>query len=322
MLVHTGGRDDGARLLRRRPRGGPARAALRAGPDPGLLHARVGAGVPRRRRLVRRPGDAGRAGAGAGPLRHRAAGRARGAGGEPRARGRRRQPRAGLLHLDPGADPHPLRGGAGDLRARRQAARRGRPVSLPRARRRPRATRRGGFGAVLPRRDRAPDLRLGARARRHPRRRRPRRLRADRPRAGLGELSRPRGAHQPAAVVGGDPDRLRARAAGRRIRLDRDRADRRGDGAAQAARTREFLGGPLRGGFRGPLPRPGPARLDHPHHRDRRRRQSAPASPARTGPAPASSSPGPASTSTTCSARRTSTRSAFTATSPVGGCRR
>ena len=43
--------------------------------------------------------------------------------------------------------------------------------------------------------------------------RRPGRLRADRARAGARPLPRPRGAHQPAAVLGRHPDRLRARAA-------------------------------------------------------------------------------------------------------------
>ena len=63
-------------------------------------------------------------------------------------------------------------GGARDLRARRQAARRGRRVPVRRARRRARAPRRRGRRAVLSRaRSRRAISRLGARARRHARRR-------------------------------------------------------------------------------------------------------------------------------------------------------
>ena len=125
MLVHTGGRDDGARLLRRRARGGRARARApswsrsRSTSRPSRRRCSTSA-PPRAASRGRRPGSSRR-----WSVRLRAAGRARGPGGDPGARGRRRQPRAGLLPRDPGADPDPLRGGAGDLRARRQAAREG-----------------------------------------------------------------------------------------------------------------------------------------------------------------------------------------------------
>ena len=158
MLVHTGDETDRARLLRRRA--GRRRARARA---PSWSRSRStsppesAAGLPRRRRLLRRararrPGSSGRCERfGTVPLAELAAPAAR-----ARPRGRRGQRRAGLLHRDPGADPDPLRGGARDLRAGRQAARARATVPLPRARRRARAARRRGLGAVLPRRDRAP----------------------------------------------------------------------------------------------------------------------------------------------------------------------
>ena len=70
---------------------------------------------------------------------------------------------------------------------------------------------------------------MGGRARRDARRRGPRRLRADRARSGAGRLPRPRRAHQPAALVGRHPDRLRPRPA-RPARRRRGRAGRGGDG--------------------------------------------------------------------------------------------
>ena len=107
------------------------------------------------------------------------------------------------LHLDAGV--------RGDLRARRPAARRGRHDPAAGARRPARPARRGGpgflyggdvaaavsdwvleRGGMLSRED----LAL---------------VRGDRARARARDLPRPRGAHEPAAVVGRDPDRGRAR---------------------------------------------------------------------------------------------------------------
>ena len=74
-----------------------------------------------------------------------------------------------------------------------------------------RAPRRGGPRLPLLGRRGRGRLGLGARARRPAHPRGPRRLRGDRAPAGGRDLPRARGAHQPAAVVGRDPDRGRAR---------------------------------------------------------------------------------------------------------------
>ena len=147
-------------------------------------------------------------------------------------------------------------------------------------------------------------------------------------------LPRDRGPHQSAPFLGRDPDRLRAGAAGAAgdERLEDVVAVM---GAANDSRGREFGEGLRRTASpsasstrpastrspRGCAP-PGRAEgraLGSTTHLvgDRRRRASAPASPARTAPARASSSRAPGSTSTTCSARRTSTRAASTVT-PAG----
>ena len=93
-------------------------------------------------------------------------------------------------------------------------AARGRDVPLPRARRRARALRGRGAGAVLPRRRRGRDRRLGERARAA------RSARADlaayepiAARPGQRPVRGPRGADQPAAVLGRDPDLALPRAA-------------------------------------------------------------------------------------------------------------
>ena len=123
--------------------------------------------------------------------------------------------------------------------------RRGRRLPLPRPRRRARALRRRGARALLPRRDREGDRRVGDVARRDARRRGPRRLRADRARPGRGALSRRRGAHQPAAVLGRDPHLPLPRAAraprlGRRSRTSSRRwapPTARGSGTSTSAST-------------------------------------------------------------------------------------
>ena len=148
-------------------------------------------------------------------VRHGAAGRARRAGGAALARdGVTGQPRAGVLLRDPGADPHPLRGGGGDLcaggPAARRAATRSASPELGDALERLGAEGAEPFYSGEIARGGSP---TGWSSAAGPRDRRPRRLRADRPRAGVGEVSRPPGAHQPAAVLGRHPDRVRARAA-------------------------------------------------------------------------------------------------------------
>ena len=134
-----------------------------------------------------------------------------------------------VLHADPGADPHPLRRVPGDLRAGRAHPRRGRAVSLSGPRRRARAARRRGGGALLPGRRRRRGLGLGDRARRDPGARRPGGLYAPGPRARPRRVPGPGDAHQPAARLGRDPDRVRAGAA-RATRPDRPGVRRRGDG--------------------------------------------------------------------------------------------
>ena len=125
-------------------------------------------------------------------------------------------------------------------------------------------------------------------------------------------LPRPRGAHQPAAVGGRHPDRLRARScstasSGRRRRWTQIVAAM---ALANAERTPEFLEGLGDAGVRRALPRlRGWAR--RPTSRCSTSTGGPARSPAPTARARASSSPAPASTSTTCSASRTSTRSGF-----------
>ena len=117
--------------------------------------------------------------------------------------------------------------------------------------------------------------------RRHPRPRRPRRLRGDRAPADPRPVPRRRGADQPAALLGRDPDRLLPRAAGAARRAQRPRAAGRGDGRRQppprrASSPRRSTRRGWRPGFLDPgRARPRgrrPARLDHPHLGPRRRR--------------------------------------------------
>ena len=185
------------------------------------------------------------------------------------------------------------------------AAASGRPVSLPRARRRPRAARHRGGAAVLRGRDRTARERLGARAWRHSRCGRPRRLRADRPRPRAGRLSRPRGADQPTAFLGRLADRLRARAArSKQRRQPRDRGDRRRDADSAVGAHARVSRRPVRGRLRRSFPLRRPSRLDDSHHGGRRRRVVCERHLLERNGLGSDRPRRPGSTSTTCSARR------------------
>ena len=150
----------------------------------------------------------------------------------------------------------------------------------------------------------------------------PPRLRGGRPRPGACQLSRPRRAHQPAAVGRRDPHRPRPRSVGRGARrsVGRPAGGRNGEhperadpgvprraGRPASSCARSWADGPA--GWARPPTSPlwtatgGPAR-----------------SPAPMARHPGSSCPAPVYTSTTCSASRTSTPWAFTATRRAGGC--
>ena len=130
------------------------------------------------------------------------------------------------------------------------------------------------------------------------------------------ELPRPRGAHEPAALLGRDPDRGRARHPRAARPAARPVRDRRGDrvdeprarrGVPRRPRDRGLPGalprqaGARHGGHRGALA----AREHHAHLGDGRRGRAARRSPARTARARAWSCRARACTSTTCSASRT-----------------
>ena len=216
MLV--GGPDDdtvlldffvvGARPRRRprRPRPARARRRLLRGRQPDVQHRRrVG-------RRVRQPvGDL----RGVAALRHRAARRPRRAGGGAGARRRPAERPAGLRLPHPRADRGRHGGVAGAVHAVRRPAGRRRPARRPAARRRARATRGGGRGAVLHGRRGRRRGRVGARAGRHADRRGPRALRDGGARAGARRLPRTPGAHEPAPERRWRAARLRARAARR-----------------------------------------------------------------------------------------------------------
>ena len=301
------------------PGAGGVERALRARPDPGLLH-------PGRRPQVFNigaascgvPGHAGRARA----RRSSASARCRSPSSRRRPRALAREgvevePRAGVLPRDPRADPDPLRGGGGRSTRPGASCSARATLPLPRARRRARAPRRRGRGAVLPRRGRRGDRPTGCSS--AAARSAPADLAAYEPIAREpvdGALPRPRGAHQPAAVLGRDPDRLRARAARARRRRPDVEDDRRGDGGGAGGAHRGVPRRPLRGraspSGRCPVARPAragaiadDARLDHPHHRRRRRgalRQRHLLERHRLG---ADRARAPGCTSTTCSASRT-----------------
>ena len=161
MLVHDALGHHRARLLRRRPGRRRGRAPIRARADRGPLHAGLLAGLQRRRGVVRCSGHAGRTGRGGAPFGTMPLAELVAPAARQARDGRRAQPRAGVLHRDPRPDPHPHRGGRRDLRPRRAAAAGRRPVPVPRPRRRVRAARLGRRGAVLRRRDRRRDQRVG-----------------------------------------------------------------------------------------------------------------------------------------------------------------
>ena len=217
-------------------------------------------------------------------------GAARGAGGPGRAarpRRRRGQRRAGLLHRDPRADPDPLRRGGSDLRAR-GAICSARATCSASPTLGDALERLGAEGSepLLPRRGRAADLRVGGRARRHARA--PpispptRRSRASRSRATFRDrevLTNPPPSSGGILIAFAlellEPPGRRAR---HESMVGRWRRRRR------SARTSSSPGS-YDEGFAASLPGGRSARLDHPHHRGRRRRHRAPASPARTAPA-------------------------------------
>ena len=235
----------------------------------------------------------------------------------------------------------------GAVHARGQAAGRRGHLPLPGDVGRPRAVRRGWGRAVLPRRDRPSAVCDWVRERRrdagHGRHGR---VRADRAAAGEARFRGYDGAHQPAAVLGRDPDRLLARSARAPRRAQRRGGDRRGHGGRERAAHRRLPRGTARRGLRAAIPGHGPRRGRGPDPRPATgsaghggaggprsgpgsaRPPTSPCStptatarrsPARTGPAPASSSPTPGCTSTTCWERRTSTRRASTGSRPAGG---
>ncbi len=131
-----------------------------------------------------------------------------------------------------------------------------------------------------------------------------------------------RGAHQPSALLGRDPDRGRARDPRAPRPPARPVGDRGGDRLHQPRTRRGVPRGAGQRGLPGALPaqgRPGrgghrralAARQHDPHRGDGRRGRVRHASPARTARARAWWCRAPACTSTTCSARRTSIRSAI-----------
>ena len=307
------------------------RAPLGARPDPRLLHRRSPrrsstSAPPRAGCPARRPGWPRRWGASA-RCRSRSSPASRPGS---RATGVRGQRRAGVHLRDPRADPHPPARGPGDLRAGGPDPGRGRGVQVRGARRRARALRGGGPGALLPR-ARSPGVSEWVLERGGT-------LGADDLAAYRAERASPcrrgyRGAgraHQPAALLRRHPDRLRPRAARparargrrraswprwRRPRLRAPRSSSTGctrtvsrSGSSPRAARRGRRAGARRPASARPAGGAGtgrPARLDHAHHRRRRR------GPLRGGHLLERHRLGrdraraPGSTSTTCSARRT-----------------
>ena len=246
------------RLLRRRAGQGRGRARGRAGPGAGPLRRRDGADVLRRARLLRRAGHRGGAGAGAAS-----------------ASARRRSPswsarRSALARegapvnaeqayiLDILAPIHERLAGTRELYAPD-----GRPLREGDVFRFPElaeALERFGAEGAEPfyRGEVAAALsEFVGRARRHARARRPRRLRGDRAAADPGAVPRHRGADQPAALLGRDPDRLLPRPARAARRAQRPRAAGRRDGRRQRRPRRGVRRGALRRGPGGEPARPG-----------------------------------------------------------------
>ena len=156
-----------------------------------------------------------------------------------------------------------------------RTAARGRRVPLPRAGRGARTLRRRRGRALLPRRGRGGAHRVRRRARRHPRAGGPRRLRGDRARPDPRPLPRHRGADQPAALLGRDPDRLLPGLLERMGESSGPEQLVAAMGAANDARGEEFaeaLHGEAERAARPGLDARRPARLDHPHLGARRGR--------------------------------------------------
>ena len=216
LVAPRGRRAAGRRLLRRHagPRA-PGAEGRRDARDRRRLRRRQrdDPDLPHRRRVVRRAGDDRRPRGGAPGVRPPAVGRGGGAGDRARPRGRRADAPAGAPARDPRPDPPSHRRGAPPLQpAGRLAAAAGRRPAPPGPRGHARADRRGGRGRALPGRARRGGRAHGRRGRRPPHGRRPGRVRGDLARAGARAVPRLRGDLEPTAVVGRDPDRLRARA--------------------------------------------------------------------------------------------------------------
>ena len=253
--------------------------------DPGgrpLLRGRR-PGVQRRALLLRGLRHHGRPGRGAVALRHHAALRSHRGPGRRRAPGGGGRAHAGPAVQGAGADRALHTRVRGDLRPRGQhppcgrhdpASRAGRPAGPP---------RRRGPGLPLRGRARRPHHGLGARARRAADVRGPAPLPGGGAQPGAGELPRPRGAHQSAALLRRHPDRGRARhpraarpaarrgGGGRGDRLHQPRPRRRlprRPGQPRLPGGVSGSGGARHGGHGGALP----AREHHPHLGDGRRR--------------------------------------------------
>ena len=285
MMVHgAGGETDPDRLLRRRPGPRRDRAAGRAG------RRSRSTSTPRRRRRstsarppagcrAPRPGWSRRCERfGSVPLGR--AGRRRRCGSP--ARGRRSTPSRPTSSRSSPRSTSACEGTRELYAPGGRPLREGDDVPLPGARRGARTLRRRRGGAVLPRRGRGGAQRLRGRARRHPRPRRPRRLRGDRAaRRSRAPLPRRRGADQPAALLGRDPDRLHASAcssgsasAAGPSSWSRRWAPPTAPAAIEFAEALYEEG--MEAGFLDPagldLAAGRPARLDHPHLGPRRRR--------------------------------------------------
>jgi hypothetical protein len=180
-------------------------------------------------------------------------------GGSPRTRGRPREPDAGLRAHGARSDPQRASRDARSLRARGTDPPRGRDVSISRARRRPRALRGRGAGALLPGGDRRRDRGVGERARGNAGNGGPRGVQARSAPARRRAHPGPRRPNQPAAVVGRDPDLPLPRAA-RATRVDPRRGGRGRDRRSQPGAQRGLPRRAVRPRLPGALPRSGAAR--------------------------------------------------------------
>ena len=256
MMVHEGGERHPDRLLRRRRRRRRDRAEGRAHPDPGLLR-RDAADLQLRGRLLRGAGQPGR-----DRVRLEALGLAcrwigwRSPGIELGREGVRLTAGAEYFHeiLHPILVSTPESAALYTPEGRQLVE--GDVFHYPEMSDALERFAADGRRALLPRRDCPGGLRLGPRARRDARHGRHGGLRADRAAAGQRELPRARGAHQPAAVLRGDPDRLLARPARapRRRAAGWRRSSRRCE-AANAQALRRLSRGAARPRVRAAVPR-------------------------------------------------------------------